>query len=157
MSKVDQWGRGERIVLTYGFTVWTAAVMVALSQVHAFFSLIYLFLLLFFLVLDRYLRCTRCVYYGTPCHCFGGLLAKPLFRPREQEKEKIDDIMAAVLLGTFLSFPLFIFLLLADNLAWPTRLLLTGVQLLFAGAWLALHRLRGCRQCKNTACRLYKA
>ena len=108
------------------------------------------------LLAERFLRCTRCCNYGTPCHCYGGSIARRIFRHREEVKETTDDALGFVLGGLLLLFPVLVLVFMGEKAMLLWRLLGLAGHVIVMGSWLALVRSTGCGSCKNTACTLYK-
>lgn len=155
--KVDKWDKKYIAINVLGFAFWLLATLWMIRQVEPFFALIYVIFILFYLVADRFLRCTRCCYFGTVCYCFGGKIASFIFRAQESKLEPVDDRIAGALLGILVVFPVVIFVFLSGaDLGWVGKLGYSAIHLLLAGAWFFQHSKTACAFCKNVNCPLYR-
>ncbi|HNW93116.1 MAG TPA: hypothetical protein PKM88_09450 [bacterium] len=138
------------------YIVWLLVIALLLLRVDWLFGAAFLGLALFFLLLDRFFRCTRCPNYATPCYCGGGSIARKLFRRREMKADQADDMLGLLLGGLLLFFPLLVLLALDELHGWGARIGYSVVHLVLAGGWLALQQKQGCAKCRNTYCILYR-
>ena len=154
--KLDKWPEAvpKFMSLSFVLAVLVSAGLTALA--HWLFSVIFLGGVFFWLLAERFLRCTRCCNYGTPCYCYGGSVAKKTFRQREEEKEKTDDLISFTLGGLLLLFPVLALVFMSGTLPYLWKGVAAVAHLVVMGGWLAAQQGTGCKKCKNSICTLYR-